>query len=53
MALCLSPALAVFGGKTIGSGDSLAKSVVAILYHDETGGHLCAGVALALSLIHI
>ena len=51
LALSLSPALAVFGGKIAGGGDSVAKAVAAILYQDDTGAHLCTGVALAPRLV--
>lgn len=51
LGLCLSPALAVFGGKPVDGSDVIARSVPAILYRDDSGLHLCSGVALAPRLV--
>jgi hypothetical protein len=40
LALSLSPALAVFGGKAVRAGDTVAASRATILYRDGCGGHL-------------
>jgi secreted trypsin-like serine protease len=49
--LLAAPAFAVFGGKTIGDGDPIARSVAAVLYRDTTGAHLCTAVVLSPRLI--
>jgi secreted trypsin-like serine protease len=49
--LLVSPALAVFGGKPVGSGDPVARSLAAVLYRDATGAHLCTAVVLAPRLV--
>jgi len=51
LALTLSPALAIFGGKLVPSGDPVGKMVAAVLYHDSTGAHLCSAVALRPRLL--
>ncbi len=51
LALGLAPAYAIFGGKIVGNADPLGHALVAILYQDGTGAHLCTGVALAPRLV--
>ena len=50
LALALSPALAVFGGKDA-SAEPVARYVAAILYRTDDGAHLCTAVALAPKLL--
>lgn len=50
VALALSPALAVFGGKDA-SADPVARYVAAILYRTDDGAHLCTAVALTPRLL--
>ena len=51
LTLLATPAFAIFGGAPVAPGAVLAQSVAAILYHDETGAHLCTGTMLAPRLI--
>jgi secreted trypsin-like serine protease len=46
-----TPAFAVFGGKPVGSGDLVAKSVAAVLEQDAQGAHLCTATALGPRLM--
>lgn len=51
LGLSAGPALAVFGGKTVGSGDLVAKTLAAVLDRSSTGAHLCTAVALGPRLM--
>ena len=51
LALSAAPALAVFGGKTVGNGDVVAKTLAAVLDQSSTGAHLCTAIALAPRLM--
>ena len=51
LALSAGPALAVFGGKTVGNGDIVARTLAAVLDQSSTGAHLCTAIALGPRLM--
>ena len=51
LGLSAGPALAVFGGKAVGNGDVIAKTLAAVLDQSSTGAHLCTAIALAPRLM--
>ena len=51
LGLSASPSLAVFGGKIVGNGDVVAKSLAAVLDQSSTGAHLCTAIALGPRLM--
>ena len=51
LGLSAGPALAVFGGKTVGNGDVVAKTLAAVLDQSSTGAHLCTAIALGPRLM--
>lgn len=51
LAALAAPAAAVFGGKPVGAGEIVAKSVAAVLDQAPGGTHLCTAVALGPRLM--
>lgn len=51
LGLTMAPAWAVFGGKTAGANDVVARTVAAILYSDDKGTHLCSATLLGPRLL--
>ena len=51
LGLAVSPALAVFGGKTVASADIVANSIVAVLDQTSKGAQLCTATVLGPRLI--
>lgn len=51
LGLSMSPALAVFGGKTVSGSDIVAKTLAAVLDQSSTGAHLCTATVLGPRLL--
>ena len=51
LALSLSPAFAVFGGKSVDAGESLGRAVAAVLSETADGAQLCTAVMLGPQLL--
>lgn len=46
-----TPALAVFGGRTVAGSSTVARSLAAVLYQTADGAHLCTAIAISPRLV--